>query len=114
MIELLIAVCVTVLLAGASAWAERRFRKADRLPMQWSLKGRVNWTAPRRLALAFTPTLGALVLGSTAIIAVGGARRHGADVGVPVLCLIGLAFLAAHGLHLWLIERSLQPRRRIR
>lgn len=109
MVELIITVCVIVLLAGASVWAERRFRKVDRVPMQWSLKGRVNWTAPRRLGLAFTPTLGALVLASTAIIAlVGGPPRHGEDVGVPVLCLIGLAFLGAHGLHLWLIERSVR------
>lgn len=109
MVELLIAVSVIVLLAGASVWAERRFQHVERVPMQWSIEGRVIWTAPRRLALAFTPMLGALVLGSTAIMAlVAGPPRHGEDVGVPVLCLIGFAFLGAHGLHLWLVERSVR------
>jgi hypothetical protein len=106
-VELLIAVSVVAALAGVSLWAERRFHHVERLPMQWSFQGRVNWTAPRRLALAFTPTLGALVLGSTAIMTLAaGPPSHGEDVGVPVLCLIGLTFLGAHGLHLWLIERS--------
>ena len=109
MIELLIALCVVALLAGGSAWAERRFRKVERLPMQWSLGGSVNWTAPRRLALAFTPTLGALVLGSTAIMTLfGDLPRRGQEVGAPVLAVVGLAFLGAHGLHLWLIERSVR------
>lgn len=107
--ELLIAISLIGLLAGASVWADRRFHQVERAPMQWSFQGRVNWTAPRRLALAFTPTLGALVLGSTAIMALlAGPPRLGEDLGAPVLCLIDLAFLGAHGMHLRLIERSVR------
>jgi hypothetical protein len=109
-LELLIAVVAVALLALASVWADRRFRQADRLPMQWSVAGRINWTAPRRAALAFTPGLGALVLGAVAIsVLTSGEPRPGQeDLGAPVVLVIGAAFLGLHGLHLWLIDRSLR------
>lgn len=85
------------ILAALSLAAERRWRMHARLPMQWGVRGQVNWTAPRRIALAFTPTLaavmlfGPLVLSDTAItrpIAIGSA-----------------AFIFAHLLHLALLAR---------
>jgi hypothetical protein len=40
--ELLIAVSLIGLLAGASVWADRRFHHVERAPMQWLFQGRVN------------------------------------------------------------------------
>ncbi|RAK52089.1 hypothetical protein [Phenylobacterium deserti] len=110
MAEASIAVIGVLLLTLASFWADRRFRGYDRLPMQWSMTGAVNWTAPRRLALAFTPALGALVLGATAGAALLGVPpRPGQEaLVVPVLIMMAAGLLAAHGLHLWLIQRSLR------
>jgi len=110
MAELSIALVVVVLLWLASAWAGRRFRAHPRLPMQWSLAGEVNWTAPRRIALAFTPALASLILAAVATSAVfGGAPRPGQEgFGAAVVLLIGLGLLALHAVHLWLIDRALR------
>jgi hypothetical protein len=110
MAELLIAAVFASLVVVLSIWADRRFRAHDRLPMQWSFAGTVNWTAPRRMALAFTPAITVLVLGGTAItILLVGVTRPGQEhLGVPVLLLVGGGLLAAHLLHLWLIERSVR------
>jgi hypothetical protein len=109
MVELSIAFGVIALLALASVWADKRFRGEERLPMQWSFAGKVNWTAPRRLALAFTPTLGGLILAVTALLVLSGSARQGQKYeGAPVIVLLGIAFLGAHALHLWLIDRSVR------
>ena len=108
MIELLIVLAVVLSLVAASIWADRRFRKTERLPMQWSLGGNVNWTAPRRIALAFTPALAAVTLGGVVllILSSGDPRPSQEGMGPPVLLFLGLMFLAVHALHLWLIDRS--------
>jgi hypothetical protein len=109
MIELLIAFVSVVLLAIASIRANNRLRHQERLPMQWSFTGKVNWTASRRIALAFTPALAALILGATAIaISASGDARPGQEgMGPPVVLMIGMVFVAVHVLHLRLIDRSL-------
>lgn len=38
-------------------WANRRFAHLSRLPMQWGIDGRVNWSAPRHMALATIPLI---------------------------------------------------------
>lgn len=84
-----------------SARADRRLRDRARLPMQWSLQGKVNWTAPRRIALAFTPMLAALVLSAMAL----GLGDDPAGRAWP-LGTVALGFVGAHALHLWLIGRD--------
>lgn len=109
MAELSIAITVVAILIAVSFWADRRFCRHDRLPMQWSAAGKVNWTAPRRAALAFTPVLGVLMLGGTATLLARGPLGQGrGDVGVSVLVVMGVGLLMGHLLHLWLIERSLR------
>lgn len=110
MAELTIALVMIVLLCAASIWANRRFRDEDRLPMQWSLSGDVNWTAPRRVALALMPALGALILGgmALAILASGSPRPGQENLEAPVVLLGGLIILAIHGFHLWMIERTVR------
>lgn len=57
MIVLGVAVLFGAILIGLSFWANARFRGEERLPMQWSLSGTVNWSAPRLVALGFGPVL---------------------------------------------------------
>ena len=78
--------------------------------MQWSLEGTVNWTAPRRLALAFTPALGGLVIAAIALgVLASGAPRAGQEgFGAPIILIVGLGFVAVHVLHLRLIDRALR------
>lgn len=110
MIELLFIVGVVAALAVISLWADRRFRSLERLPMQWSVTGTVNWTAPRRLALAFTPAFAALVLGAVAVPILLGVKPRPGDehLVLPILLASGFGFLLFHGLHLWLISRTLR------
>lgn len=109
MIGLLLALIIVMILALSSIWANSRFHALERLPMQWSVSGKVNWTAPRRIALSFTPMLAAIVLGATAIaiLASGDPRPGQEGLGEPVILLVGIVFITVHALHLRLIERSL-------
>ena len=109
MVELSIALAVVVILGAASVWADNRFRREERLPMQWSFARKVNWTAPRRIALAFTPVLAAVVLGAVAVAVIlsGDARAGQEGMGPSVVLLVGGVFLLAHALHLRLIDRSI-------
>ena len=77
---------------------------ASYLPMQWGLNGTVNWSAPRWIALAFTPILAIVVLACIFFLS---DNPSGDGQGVPVL--VAAAFLLGHGLHLWLVRRHLTP-----
>lgn len=57
-----VALVAIAVLIAMSLRANQRFRKEARLPMQWSFTESVNWTAPRSVALAFTPALGFCIL----------------------------------------------------
>ena len=104
-----LTVLAIVTLTSMSLMANARFKSERRLPMQWSLTGSVNWTAPRPLALAFTPALAALCLSATAALATFVQPRSGQDGLVsPSLVAVALTFVAAHALHLWLIGRTLR------
>lgn len=99
-------------LTGMSLYANRRFQAEPRLPMQWWLDGQVTWTAPRTVALAFTPVLAAVCLGAmVALIAFGRTKPGEEHLVVPVNILGGLVFLGIHGLHLWLMRLTIQRQR---
>ncbi|WP_334164832.1 hypothetical protein [Phenylobacterium sp.] len=106
-----IAILALVTLAAMSLTANARFRAERRLPMQWSRTGAVNWTAPRPLALAFTPLLAALCLSATAASATFIPSRPGQEgLVIPALIAAAGVFIGAHALHLWLIARTLRPK----
>lgn len=111
MIEIVIVIVAATALIILSLRANIRLRHEDRLPMQWSFTGKVNWTAPRVLALAVTP---ALAIGILSLVAASMLRvepRPGQEgFEVPVLLLMSLAFIAVHLLHLRMIDRTLQGR----
>lgn len=105
----LIALITSALLAAMSLRANRRFKSERRLPMQWGLDGSVAWTAPRGVALAFTPALAALCLAAIVALAIFVKPRAGQeDLVGPVTIAVALVFLGAHALHLWLIQRAVR------
>lgn len=111
MIEALIVIGAAAALIALSLRANVRFRHEDRLPMQWSLNHEVNWTAPRALALAFTPALAICSLFAAGIAMLLMKPRPGQEgLEVPVLLMISFGFIAVHLLHLWMIDRSLSGR----
>lgn len=77
--------------------------------MQWSLDGLVNWTAPRLIALAFTPVLATCVLLAAVVATVVLEPRQGQDgLEVPSVLVMGLTFIAVHALHLKMIARTFE------
>jgi len=106
MIQSVVAVLGLAVMIEMSRRADRRFRGEQRLPMQWLLDGTVIWTAPRRVALAFTPVLAAFVLAATVAMTLLLKPRPGQEgLEVPVVAGMALVFIGAHALHLWLIVR---------
>ena len=73
--------------------------------MQWGFDGRPTWRAPRDLALAFTPTLAAITLFPTALLPLLGEAGRGLGLHFGVLSFMGVAWVGAHALHLWLVAR---------
>ncbi|MCC2980873.1 hypothetical protein [Sphingomonas sp. IC4-52] len=92
------------------AWrANARFRREERLPMQWLLNGDVTWSAPRRMALAFMPALSIPMLAALIWLFLNVAPRPGQEHLVfPVFVGIGALFVAIQLLHVWLIDRTLR------
>jgi len=107
-----VALIAVALLTAMSLRANRRFAMEPRLPMQWGLDGSVNWTAPRRVALAFTPVLAAVcfvaIVALTAFLKPRAGQEH---LVLPVNLFVALAWVGAHAFHLWLIQRTVQRRR---
>ncbi len=67
-----------------------------KIPMQWSLRSRVNWTAPRVIAFAFIPVLAAIVM--IGILLAGGAQTS--DIAI-----ISGVFLSCQLLHIAKTQR---------
>ena len=108
MMQSAIAVLAIAVLVAMSVRANRRFRGEARMPMQWSFGGSINWTAPRPLALAFTPVLATVcLLGFAAMSSFSqpGAGQEG--LVIPVNIFVALIFIGAHAVHLWLIDKTL-------
>lgn len=95
------AACALIVAAmiAASITATVKFPAASRLPMQWGVNGKPTWYAPRKLALAFTPVLAALVVAFVLLMA---------EAAPDTAVLIAVAFLAGHLLHLWLVYRDIR------
>lgn len=104
-----LAIIIGLIMIGLSVRANARFRAESRLPMQWSLSSSVNWTAPRIVALSFTPVLAIAILMLFVIGAMTLHPRPGQEGAViPVLIAMGTCFIAAHLFHLWMIAKTLR------
>jgi len=94
----LMGFAISVLLAVI---ANSRFGELERLPMQWGVSGRINWTAPRVPALAFAPVLYAVLAGIFIWAAEHDPEKYTAKSAGIVL----IALIAVQILHLWMIDR---------
>ncbi|MDB5437801.1 MAG: hypothetical protein JWM33_228 [Caulobacteraceae bacterium] len=75
---------------------------------RWS-EVRVGTRPSSTLALAFTPLLAILMLGGTlAALRLGAASPGRPPIDLGVILVMGATLLAAHGLHLWLIDRTVR------
>ena len=109
MLQALVAILAISILVAMSLRADRAFGNHARLPMQWSLAGSVNWTAPRGIALAFTPVLATVSLAVIVTLTLMLEPRAGQEgFEVPTILTLGSTFIAVHALHLWLIGKSLR------
>ena len=109
MVVLCIALLFGVFIVGLSLRANNRFRHASRLPMQWSLSGVVNWSAPRAVALSFIPATAGVVLTLFVFLALNVKPRTGQEnMVLPVLMTIGSTYIAVQFLHHRLIAKSLR------
>jgi len=111
MLQAAIALLGIAALTAMSLRANQRFKGEDRLPMQWWLDGSVNWTAPRQIALAFTPVLGTFcLLGAAALTTLTPPRTGQEGLVIPANIAMAVVFVGAHAFHLWMIERTIHPR----
>lgn len=107
MIESFVAALCLGVLAFMSVRANRRLSHRRRLPMQWTFSGSVSWSAPRPLALAFTPVLAAMILVPLSAVTIMATPRPGQEGFVlPVVAVISVGFVVAHAFHLRLIGRT--------
>lgn len=105
MYVLSVVLLFSLALCGSSLAANRRLRDVDRLPMQWGITGKVTWSAPRALALAFIPAVAVCVMTIYVVLAANLRPRSGQENSViSTLVGIGLMFIAVQLLHLWLIK----------
>ena len=101
MIYVVLAVSIAAM-AGIAIWTYRNVAPdADRLPMQWSVRGAINWRAPRLIAVAVTP-----LLMLTLIVVIFIFSRD--DHAERNMALLWISFLgpALHALHMALVART--------
>lgn len=108
---LIIAVSIASTIIALSVRANSRFRAEERLPMQRSIFGLVNWTAPRVVALSFTPALAIGVL-TLFVIGLMTMRPRPGQEGEVLTALLSLGgcLIGAHILDLWSVGRTLRRR----
>lgn len=103
-----VAILIVLAMAVISAWAYFIIAPGQkRLPMQWSLSGKVNWTAPRLMAFLLTPALVALVMLFVVLLETDPVER---DMSLLALSVIGPI---VHLLHIILIARKARKTRRM-
>ena len=99
----------TLLMVLVALLANAYLPTAERLPMQWSLRGQINWTAPRYIGLGFFPALGfASMVAYILLMKYAGPREGQEDLVIPVMLLFGAIFLIIQIVHACLANRSLR------
>lgn len=92
-----------VLMVAVAIYARQRIAPdSGSIPMQWSLSGNVNWSAPRLLAFAFIPILALAAM----LLLASSATIDPSALGLP-----GGIFLACQILHVLLVDRWSKAKR---
>jgi hypothetical protein len=93
---------------GIAIRANSSLQSEARLPMQWSVTGKVNWTAPRTIGISFFPavTIGALAL--IFLASLKPTKPGQEELVIPILLAVGTTLIALQLLHLWLVSRNLR------
>ncbi len=108
-VNLVVSVFTVALLIAMSLRANRRFEADPRLPMQWWLDGKVTWTAPRPIALAFTPVLAVVCLSAIVALTAFGRTKPGQEhLVVPINIILAVLFLSFHAFHLRLMRLTIR------
>lgn len=93
-----------ITMAFIAIWAYRNVApEVERLPMQWSVRGGINWRAPRLVTVAASPLL---MLGLICLIFVLSRDDH----AERDMALLWIAFIgpALQGLHMALVARTVE------
>ncbi|MFN3832019.1 MAG: hypothetical protein ACK4SQ_07320 [Allorhizobium sp.] len=91
-------------MAAIATWAYRNVAPGtDRLPMQWSASGTVNWRAPRLVAIGATPVLMLTLIGLIFVFS-----RH--DHAERDMALLWISFIgpALQAMHMALVARTVE------
>jgi hypothetical protein len=96
---------LVALMFVTSAWAFTQTPDSARLPMQWGIRGDVNWRAPRAVALLFSPVLAILVLSLMLWLAGPQSEQLG---WLPTF--VAAVFLITHGVYLYFALRDVNVR----
>jgi uncharacterized membrane protein YedE/YeeE len=108
MVLLTIGSVFAVVMIWLALRANTRFSGERRLPMQWWLNGDVTWYAPRRVALAFIPTVSIIVLALYVALSRTTKPRAGDEhLVIPAMLFMGFLFLGIQWLHLYLVRKTL-------
>jgi hypothetical protein len=103
MIYVVLALSLAIMVSIA-IWAYRNVApQADKLPMQWSARGAINWRAPRIVAVAASP-----VLMISLIVVIFVFSRH--DHAERNMALLWVSFIgpALQALHMALVARTVE------
>ncbi|KPF45666.1 hypothetical protein ACSV9I_05960 [Rhizobium sp. G187] len=107
MIDIYLFVSALIMAMLALATWSNIYIAPDRstLPMQWSLRGRINWQAPRMVALFSPPLVLAVIMTLVALFA---SEQNDFDKALVFRALMFMAVLglALQLLHIWLIARG--------
>ena len=81
--------------------------------MQWAFSGLVNWSAPRVVALSFTPILAIIILVAVVASSIFLEPRSGQEGWeIPVVLFIALVLVGVRALHLRLADNELRRKGR--
>ena len=106
---MLIFTTTLAIMVGIAMWANRHFHRAARLPMQWGLRGTVNWSAPRVWALSFIPLLAfGFFAFFTLLMLTKGPRDGQENVVIPAGVGMSAMYITIQILHLWGAARTLR------
>ena len=104
-VSITVAVLSVVLLLASGAWTERTYRRFDRLPGHYDIRGNATRLDPRRQMAWLLPGLFSVVLlGLVAFASFIPDDPQGGNAW-PGVVLVSFSFLAAQGLVLSLLAR---------